>query len=109
MIVIAAEGLRTILAISTTVPSYISIEGTPNHGYSAKIASMQTKISGFFAFSSYAIIATYAPVLISIDQMRSIVRNQYNYQVNLESDLKNSHEYSKTSDMLKKELLFSKN
>ena len=108
ILVIAAEGLRDYLAIGPNVPSYISIDGFQSHGFSAKIISMQIKISGFIESSSYYPIAMTAPLLISLDQMRAILNEEFLYQPLLQSQIMASPVYNQTYDMLKKSQLFSK-
>ncbi len=108
VLVIAAEGLRDSLAISTDVPCFITIEGPISHGYSAKIVSMQSKLSGFITFSSYYALAVNSPILISLEQMKEILQREYVYQPNLKKKIENSTLGKLTSDYLKKEQMFSK-
>ncbi len=107
VLVIAAGGLRDNLAISTDVPCYITVEGPISHGYSAKIVSMQSKLSGFITFSSYYAIAARSPILISLEQIKEIVQREYVYQPNLKKKIENSTLGKLTSDFLKKEPMFS--
>ena len=69
LLIIISEGWRKELAVSPETRSFVVIgKNTPRIGYSAKVVSMQIKISGFL-FSSYSIASQNSRALISMEQV----------------------------------------